>query len=76
MLALSGLSFLGIDGTNALLQTQERFVDLSTLLLPIFGVVDAVRGSLTACQVDKKQLAALFDSFFLDFDLADSMTAT
>lgn len=76
MLTLASLAFLRINCSYALFEAEERLVDFGALNLPIFRVILTVRGPLTASQVDKEQLSALFDSFFLDFDLADSVTAT
>lgn len=76
VLALCRLTFLSVDGSDALLQSEERLVDLCALLLSILRVIYAVWCTFATCQIHKKKLAALFDSFFLNLDLADSMTAT
>lgn len=42
VLSLTSLALLGINGSDALLETQERLVDLGALSLPVFRVINAV----------------------------------
>ena len=76
VLPLRGLTFLCIDGADALFQAEERLVDLCTLGLTVLRVINAVRGPLRASQVDQEELAALFNALFLDFDLTYGVRAT
>ena len=69
------MTFLGVDGPNALFEAQERLVNLCSPRLPILRVVDAVGRALAACEVDQEELAALFDTLLLDLDLANGVTA-
>jgi hypothetical protein len=39
--------------------------------LSVFVVVLTVRSAFTACKVNQQELAALFNAFFLNFDLAN-----
>ena len=73
MLALTPLTLVRVDSANALFQTEETLVDLGALRLAIFIILFAVGGALTASQVDQQKSTALFDTLFLNFDLANGM---
>lgn len=75
MLPLCRLALLRVDRSDALFETEKRLVDVRTLSLAVFVIRYAVRSALTARQVDEEKLTAIFDSFFLDLDLADRMAA-
>ena len=49
---------LGFHGSDALLQSQQRLVDLGALLPPVLVVRLSVLGPLGASQVDQQQLSA------------------
>lgn len=75
MLALCGLTLLSVNSSHAFFQPEQALIDLCTFCLAVFVVGDAVGRTLAASQIHEKQLAAVFDTFFLYLDLTDRMAS-
>ena len=76
MLALCRLPLLLVEGPDALLESQERLVDLRSLSLPILVIALTVLSPFRSCEVYKEELTASFHSLLLDLDLGNGMTST
>jgi len=77
MLSLGSLTtFLLVQGSNTLFESQERLVDFRSFSLTILVVTLAVLSSLGSCKIDQKELTAFAYSLLLNLYLSDSMTST
>ena len=75
MLSLRSLAFLRINSSHALFQSKEGLINFSALNSSFFIVFFTISSSLTSCKINEEKFTALLDTFFLDFDLTNSMTS-
>jgi len=77
MRSISCLSgFLWIKCSNAFLKSQQRFINLSSFLLPILIIGLTVLSSFRSCQIDQQKFTRILHTFLMYLDLANSMTTT